>query len=127
MDNENNGNIQYTEEIYYRNRYKKIARIEKHLMKFPTNRVELESYESPKKMFIQELSLSIFEKTVDERTLEYECPKPNFFDWLFGRKRKVKFEFKAKDLLLQPVERNDERVYFIREFNKKDYVQNRVD
>lgn len=48
------------------------------------------------------LTSFVYSNTIDERTLTYYCPKPTFLDWLFGRTKKVEFEFKAKDLLLNP-------------------------
>lgn len=37
-----------------------------------------------------------------ERVLTYYCPRPTFFDWLFRRQKKVKFELLVKDILLNP-------------------------
>ena len=44
----------------------------------------------------------IYTNLSDERELEYFFDKPTFFDWLFGRKRKAKFNLKVKDILLNP-------------------------
>lgn len=47
-----------------------------------------------------------YSNTREERELVYYCDKPTFFDWLFGRKKRVVFNFKVKDLLINPPDPN---------------------
>lgn len=53
----------------------------------------------------------IYERTIDERKIEYVLDKPSFFDWLFRRKKTVVIDFKAKDLLLNPPSERTIRIY----------------
>ena len=48
------------------------------------------------------LSGHIYSNTIDERKLEYYSEPPTFLDWLFRRRKLIIFDFKAKDLLLDP-------------------------
>jgi hypothetical protein len=48
------------------------------------------------------LDAMFYSNLADERTLTYYCPRPRFFDWLFRREKKVEWELKVKDLLLNP-------------------------
>ena len=58
------------------------------------------------------LSARILYNMAEERVLIYYCPKPSFLDWLFGRTKKVEFELKVKDLMLNPSKPKDtERIY----------------
>lgn len=59
------------------------------------------------------LQAFVYESTIDERELIYYAPRPTFLDWLLRRQRKVVFQFKAKDLLLNPPSENELRTYQI--------------
>lgn len=54
---------------------------------------------------------NIYSKMADERVLTYYAPKPTFFDWLFGRIKKVEFQLKVKDLLINPPQKGTIRTY----------------
>jgi hypothetical protein len=53
-------------------------------------------------MLTARLTGHVYSNTIDERKLEYYLERPTFFDWLFRRRKKVVFDFKAKDLMLNP-------------------------
>jgi hypothetical protein len=58
----------------------------------------------------------VYENMADERELVYCCPKPSFLDWLLRRKRKVVFNLKTKDLLIDPPKlENTARIYVVQE------------
>lgn len=61
----------------------------------------------------------VFSKTIEERTLSYYCEPPTFFDWLFRRRKKVNFDFKIKDLLINPPKNTENtiRIYDINQSN----------
>lgn len=59
----------------------------------------------------------IYTNTIDERDLIYYAERPTFFDWLFRRKKKVVFRFKAKDLLFNPPKNGNSRIYIIERDN----------
>ena len=56
----------------------------------------------------------IYSRTIEERKLTYYCERPTFLDWLFRRKKKVEFDFKASDLLINPPDKNTLRIYDIK-------------
>jgi hypothetical protein len=58
-----------------------------------------------------QLTAKIYESTIEERILSYHAPAPTFLDWLFRRKRKVEFDFKVKDLLIDPPANWQKRVF----------------
>jgi hypothetical protein len=87
--------------------------VSKELFSFTT----LNIYENT---ILQELNIVLsgyfFSNLADERKLSYYCPRPRFIDWLFRRRKKVIFDFKAKDLLLNPPKKeNTVRIYEINE------------
>jgi len=61
----------------------------------------------------------IYSNTIDERQLEYYCERPSFLDWLFRRKKKVMFNFKAKDLLINPPKDFQNKALRVYEIYKK--------
>lgn len=73
--------------------------------------------------FTAQLTAFVYSNTIDERTLDYYCERPTFFDWLFRRRKKVSFEFKAKDLLLNPPKNDKDtlRVYEIGRANGRSF------
>lgn len=64
-----------------------------------------------------QLDAWILSNAAEERILTYYCPRPTFFDWLFRRRREVKWELNVKDLLLNPpkLKKETSRIYIIRE------------
>lgn len=60
----------------------------------------------------------IYSNTIDERKLEYNLERPTFFDWLFRRRKKVVFDFKAKDLMLNPPKNNLDNLLRVYEIDK---------
>lgn len=59
------------------------------------------------------LSGFIYSNMIEERELTYYCDRPSFLDWLLRRCKKVKFNLKVKDLLLNPKPENTERIYIV--------------
>ncbi len=59
------------------------------------------------------LDALFYSNLAEERILIYYCPRPTFFDWLFRRERKVEWELKVKDILLNPPKMPDKtkRIY----------------
>jgi hypothetical protein len=54
----------------------------------------------------------IYSNMAEERQLVYYCERPRFLDWLLRRTKRVVFNLKVKDLLLNPPKNvNTIRVY----------------
>lgn len=53
-------------------------------------------------LITQQINGWLWEHTSEVRTLEYFCPAPSFTDWLFRKKKGVRFKLEVKDLLLNP-------------------------
>jgi hypothetical protein len=64
----------------------------------------------------------IYSNTIDERKLEYNLERPTFFDWLFRRRKKVVFDFKAKDLMLNPPKTDRDKILRVYEIGKGESV-----
>lgn len=64
----------------------------------------------------------IYSNTIDERKLEYYLERPTFFDWLFRRRKKVVFDFKAKDLMLNPPKTNLDKILRVYEIGRGESV-----
>lgn len=64
----------------------------------------------------------IYSNTIDERKLEYYLERPTFFDWLFRRRKKVLFDFKAKDLMLNPPKTNLDKILRVYEIGRGESV-----
>lgn len=56
----------------------------------------------------------VYSRTIDERKLTYYCERPTFLDWLFRRKKKIEFDFKASDLLINPPDEDTLRIYDVK-------------
>lgn len=65
--------------------------------------------------FTLQMTAKIYTDTVDERVLVYHCERPTFLDWLLRRRKRVEFDFKAKDLLLAPPKNGTARIYAVSE------------
>lgn len=52
--------------------------------------------------FSVQIEAFIYSNTVEQRTLEYYCPRPSFWDWLFHRQKRVTWQLSVKDLLKNP-------------------------
>jgi len=64
----------------------------------------------------------IYSNTIDERKLEYHLERPTFFDWLFRRRKKVVFDFKAKDLMLNPPKTSPDKILRVYEIGRGESV-----
>jgi hypothetical protein len=95
------------------------------------NKEKASSYLKVSKEFISDIEISQREDIVygelmikidalfyaalaDKKILSYLCKRPTFFDWLLRREREIKWEFKVKDVLLNPPKHPDKtvRLYF---------------
>lgn len=65
--------------------------------------------------FTMRLDAYFLTNTADERTLTYYCPRPTFFDWLFRRRKDIKWKLYVKDILINPPKLKDRthRIYLI--------------
>ncbi|HUX56229.1 MAG TPA: hypothetical protein VMV77_04600 [Bacteroidales bacterium] len=68
-------------------------------------------------MIYEQLTITIdaifYSALVEDKILTYYCPRPKFFDWLFRRCKKVEWNLKVKDVLLNPPKpiTNTKRIY----------------
>lgn len=82
--------------------------------------IEIKTYQTSEDYITDKLTVQleafIYSNTIDERKLEYYLERPSFLDWLLRRRKKVMFDFKAKDLMLDaPIKNKDKfiRIYEI--------------
>jgi hypothetical protein len=71
-----------------------------------------------KNQMTMKLAANVYYNLSEERDLEYICKRPTFLDWLLRREKKVIFNLKVKDLLLNPPKLdNTMRAYFVEQKN----------
>lgn len=62
------------------------------------------------------LTAYVYSNIAEDRDIEYYCPRPTFLDWILRRRKKVIFNLKVKDLLINPPkDPATKRIYIVSE------------
>ena len=90
-----------------------MQKISKELVSDPSFALGTENDDFIKDEMTLKLTGYIYSNMADVRTLTYYCDRPKFLDWLLRRSKRVQWELKVKDLLLNPPKLKDRttRIY----------------